>query len=371
MQEDAAIEQLSAYLDGELTDTEAAELEQRLAHDGGLRAELESLRVAVDLMRTHGPVQAPPALYGDILRAVEDEPMPGGLWAWLQRPFGLPLPTLALAGVAVAVVGVTIGGAVVVSAPGTLRPAVADLDLSSSSMGDAAPDDTKKPASKEQVAKVDAPATERTPEPAPAGVDTRGGAGSESGDGAGEVGSQAAGPASDGAGTADASDPVEKVGKAAIESVDNAAYGSGTMYSGGPVVSVALNPSDLERVAALYQKFAGTRDARANKNAARIADLPDGTTSLTLDLPDDQARNAFEQELRRAFPGTFSSTPAKEDGFTLDHARMRLNITVASQVPGSSGGEVEQPPLQMLRKKASPTTYDETQAPAETTGSDE
>lgn len=362
MQEDAAIEQLSAYLDGELTETEVAELELRLARDAALRTELDALRGAVDLLRTHGPVQAPPALYGDILRAVEDEPMPGGWWAWLQRPFGLPLPTVALAGVAIAVVGVTVGGTVVATAPGVLRPAVSDIDYdglaSSSSVKDA----------KEELAKSDDASRTEQAKPAPATPSRE--------DGVADVGDGTwAGEADDAErskqavvadvepaetqGTADDELSGDEAGE--IENpknkklADKASYGgSGTMYSGGPVVSVGLRPEDLERVAALYQKFAGTRSSSANASAEKLASLPRGTSALTLNLPDAQARNAFEQELKKAFPGSFQSAPASEDGFTLDHARMQLRITVADQFPGSSGGELEQPPIQTLRKRVSP-----------------
>ena len=41
-----ASEQLSAWIDGELTDAEAAELEAELARDPSLRAELDSIRRA-------------------------------------------------------------------------------------------------------------------------------------------------------------------------------------------------------------------------------------------------------------------------------------------------------------------------------------
>jgi anti-sigma factor RsiW len=48
-------DQLSAYLDGELSHAEAAEIAQRLQADPALRAELEAVRGAVSLLRTHGP----------------------------------------------------------------------------------------------------------------------------------------------------------------------------------------------------------------------------------------------------------------------------------------------------------------------------
>lgn len=103
MTQPLANEQLSAYLDGELEEAEVAEIEAQLAADPALREELEMLRDATDFLRTHGPVQAPPTLYGKVMRAVEDEPMPGSWWCWLRRPFGLPVEGLAVAAAALVV----------------------------------------------------------------------------------------------------------------------------------------------------------------------------------------------------------------------------------------------------------------------------
>jgi hypothetical protein len=92
-----ASEQLSAYLDGELTDTERTELEHQLAGDPALREELQELEQAIDFLRTHGPVQAPPEFHLRVLDAVKHEPMPGTWWRWLRRPFGLPVEGFAVA----------------------------------------------------------------------------------------------------------------------------------------------------------------------------------------------------------------------------------------------------------------------------------
>lgn len=63
-------ELLSAYLDGELTDREREDLEQRLAQETPLRTELEALRATVALVRDLPRLKAPrnftldPAVYG-------------------------------------------------------------------------------------------------------------------------------------------------------------------------------------------------------------------------------------------------------------------------------------------------------------------
>jgi anti-sigma factor RsiW len=63
-------ELLSAYVDGELTDRERAEVEQRLTHNPQLRAALDDLRQTVALVRSLPDLKAPrnftlnPAMYG-------------------------------------------------------------------------------------------------------------------------------------------------------------------------------------------------------------------------------------------------------------------------------------------------------------------
>ena len=71
---------LSAYLDGSLPEGEAAEVEQALAEDPALRAEYESLRQAVKLLREVGPVKAPDDLHKRIMARIQVERWrPGGV----------------------------------------------------------------------------------------------------------------------------------------------------------------------------------------------------------------------------------------------------------------------------------------------------
>jgi anti-sigma factor RsiW len=71
---DRDLELLSAYLDGELTDRERERLEQRLARENALRAELDDLRETVVLVSDLPHLKAPrnftldPAVYGRPLR---------------------------------------------------------------------------------------------------------------------------------------------------------------------------------------------------------------------------------------------------------------------------------------------------------------
>src|SRR5689334_4940913 len=90
-------EDLSAWLDGELDPAAAAELEAELARDPALRAELDSLETVVRLLRDEGPSQAPLGFHHRVMARVEQEnPPQTSWWAWLRRPFGLPLEGWAL-----------------------------------------------------------------------------------------------------------------------------------------------------------------------------------------------------------------------------------------------------------------------------------
>lgn len=96
---------LSAYLDGSLDESEAAEVEAALSRDAALRAEYEAMKRAVLLLRERGPVSAPPDLHAKIMRRVAQEPAPSGSLVWLRRPLNrLPLEGLALAAAALLVV---------------------------------------------------------------------------------------------------------------------------------------------------------------------------------------------------------------------------------------------------------------------------
>jgi hypothetical protein len=102
-------EHLSAWLDGELSDSEAAELEAELARDPALRAELDALEVVVSFVRQEGPAQAPMGLQHRIMARIDEEfperssSWSSASWSWLRRPWGIPLEGWVLAAAAAAV----------------------------------------------------------------------------------------------------------------------------------------------------------------------------------------------------------------------------------------------------------------------------
>ena len=103
MSRPATNEALSAYLDGELTEDEAATLERELGHNAELRAELDAIQRAVQLLRDHGSVSAPADFHTGVMAAAAAQAPKLTWWQWLRRPMGIPLEGLAIAAAAIAV----------------------------------------------------------------------------------------------------------------------------------------------------------------------------------------------------------------------------------------------------------------------------
>jgi negative regulator of sigma E activity len=119
---------LSAYLDGSLSDGETAEVEAALAEDPELRRELEGMRRAVELLRLHGPVEAPAGFHARVLARVDAEPPPGRVISLWRRTLGrVPVEALALAAAAVIVVLVIQGRGDEPTPAQVALPEVADM----------------------------------------------------------------------------------------------------------------------------------------------------------------------------------------------------------------------------------------------------
>ena len=90
---------LNDYLDGELGPAQVAAFEDALSKDPALRAELESIQAAMELLRTEGPLQAPTGFHERVMAQAAVEPMPQIGWMDRLRRFfrDLPMETLAMA----------------------------------------------------------------------------------------------------------------------------------------------------------------------------------------------------------------------------------------------------------------------------------
>ena len=77
---------LSSYLDGTLSDAEAAEVSEAIEHDPSLKEDYDALRRAVNFIKRAGPTDAPSDFHAKVLAAVSAEKAPGGRLVWLSRP---------------------------------------------------------------------------------------------------------------------------------------------------------------------------------------------------------------------------------------------------------------------------------------------
>ena len=147
-----ASNRLSDYIDGQLTDEEAAEVAAALDADPALRAEHDAMRHAVGLLRKHGPATAPPDLHANIMAQVGQQPRTGVVVQLRDFFRQIPLEAVALAAAALIVVVVlldpsapTDGAPSMVDARGGaigINPdieAAGDLDLPTASASPTAP----------------------------------------------------------------------------------------------------------------------------------------------------------------------------------------------------------------------------------------
>ena len=93
-------QQLSAYLDGELTPAETAGVRAHLAECDACRAELEELRAGKDLLGRLRAMEPPPGFETSLLAKIS-RPSRTSWFAW-------PRPAMALAAVSLAVVLVAV-----------------------------------------------------------------------------------------------------------------------------------------------------------------------------------------------------------------------------------------------------------------------
>lgn len=93
------LEDLSAWMDGELPADQARFLERRLASDPALRAQFERWQLAAAGLRGQPLRRMPEALSGRIARAVADEPRRGHRWPWAAGIAAAVLAAALLPGV--------------------------------------------------------------------------------------------------------------------------------------------------------------------------------------------------------------------------------------------------------------------------------
>ncbi|MEL6349514.1 MAG: zf-HC2 domain-containing protein [Myxococcota bacterium] len=157
---------LSAYLDGQLSEQEAAEVEAAIDADDALRSEYDAMHAAVTLLRERGPVRAPEGFHARLLAAAEAQPKLTLISRVRAAARQIPVEAVVLAAAAMLVV-------VVLSNPGddidALAPSSPPVDLKGAAAAPAPNHDLRLPSpSIPSAAPATAPATELVPQrPAP------------------------------------------------------------------------------------------------------------------------------------------------------------------------------------------------------------
>jgi anti-sigma factor RsiW len=169
---------LSAYLDDELDPSERQEVEAALARSAELRAELDNLRAAVNLLRVGGPVRAAADFSRKLQARIEGQPLRVG---WMRHVYRVRAEAVLLAAAA-ALVLVFAGK----------KPAEEPVAAAPAGGGDVTSTDTPAVATHDATAGGDAPILGEGDEP-PA-VDMAGLPGSEAGAGEAALGRKVAAP---------------------------------------------------------------------------------------------------------------------------------------------------------------------------------
>ena len=121
----SANENLSAFLDGELTPEEFDLVQAELDRDPALRAELDDLSEVRSFLGKHGAMAAPNDFLSGLLERVDEEPTKVVQLAWFRRPLGVPISGLALAAAAAFVFYLSLPTGAPVSEPELTSPAAA------------------------------------------------------------------------------------------------------------------------------------------------------------------------------------------------------------------------------------------------------
>ena len=105
MNEFFASNRLSAYIDGELSESEMAEVERAIRENPTVRAEYSRMMNAIELVRNQGVVEVPQGFRARLDARLAVERMPQARWRWIPSPLRrMPLEAFGLACAALLVV---------------------------------------------------------------------------------------------------------------------------------------------------------------------------------------------------------------------------------------------------------------------------
>lgn len=343
-----ANDELSAFLDGELTEAEAAALEAALESDAELRAELDRIKGVQRLLRAHGPSRAPDGFAQRVLQAAAEEEKVVA-FPWWRRPFGVPVEGVLIAAAAALVLIVALPRSSAPPVPDAApAAAVEQADQGAEDAGEGLAD----AGDAEEIGQV--------------GLGTSGqgvgGGGASSGYGAGAGGLGSKG-ASKGAGTVapapkSAPEPVDGsagVGEVDLGATDNAALpeegkavtqgADGTADPGDPVlasvgIQAEIYTEDEELLGALQAtvaRFGGAiRDSAGKPVKTGLLVAPE--TQLYLDVPADQVTG-----LTKALRSLGADVATTGSSALTAGASMKMPLRVVLMGSGPSTGKETAP----------------------------
>jgi len=91
-------EDVSAWVDGELSDDELEAFEAELERNASLRGRVDEIREVSEWLADEGPTEAPMGFANRVMARIDEEhPADRTWWTWLRRPLGLPLEGVVVA----------------------------------------------------------------------------------------------------------------------------------------------------------------------------------------------------------------------------------------------------------------------------------
>jgi hypothetical protein len=269
----------------------------------------------------------PGAVAAAIRDAIGREPAPGGSLVWLHRPFGIPLQAVAVAAVALVVVGVALSGGSRLLA----QPAQVGVGPERGGEGAGTPDELVVKAPRDAASDAAASRPPASPKGAPSDP-TASGIATKVVDTVDPVDAVREGGATDG----DSGSSERAVGldaaAAAVDGGDAGGTSAPNLYGGASLHTIGVRESDLGVVAKLLSRH-GAVDGQGRDPAARVAALGPGEHDLAVLLPTASARNAFVADLRRTFASSHTERVVDDGSLSLAGAQVGLKLVVTPYVP--------------------------------------
>jgi len=343
-------DQLSALLDGELSDAEATALEEALRTDASLRSDLERLKQVQRLLRSHGPARAPEGFADRVRQRVQIEEAQRTT-PWWRRPMGIPLEGVLIAAAAVLVLIVAVPNGPTSTQSGAVQPTEGADERAARPVD---PPGTKTATEKELIQGDEAPQVAKADPPAEAPL--KGAQWDEGIADANPVEKDAVKkqPVQDSKSQASTDDdPITAIADAGTDEeggagLQKAPTKNEKFVNAGYNYTIYAEDSDillaLQRVAGRYSSQVLDPLGQPMNSAT----LTQSETTLLIDVPADQA-SAFIRELK----GLGVKVLSDESNDMIAGSSMRIQVTLMLM----GGGEAQDQPIQKRSGEATKSDH--------------